>query len=66
MPYFAIAIGNRVLVLLFSIYIMAQFGSKGDLLFVPIIMFVTGLTIILTRLVTSEKFLNYVAKMKGG
>jgi hypothetical protein len=66
MPYFWITIGNRVLALIFSIYIMAKLGSKGDLLFVPIILFVSGVGIVLTRLVTSEKFSSYITKLKGG
>jgi hypothetical protein len=66
MPYFAITMINRILVLLFAVYIMVKFESRGDLLFVPIIQFVSGVGIIFTRVVTSDTIVNCITKAKQG
>ena len=65
MPYFVLAMLNRLIVIVFLIYVMSQSSSSGDLLYLPLIAIISGLGIGLIRLATSDKAAACLSKIKG-
>lgn len=64
MPFFVVGILNRIIVMLFLIYVLAKAGS-GDLLFVPLIGVLAGVGILLARVINSDKCQACVNKIRG-
>lgn len=65
-PYFVITILIRVTVMAFLTFILANYGSSGDLLYLPLIAIVSAFIILLTRLITSDKTAACLSKIRGG
>lgn len=64
-PYFVLTLINRVIVICYLFYIISQYSSKGDLLYLPLISIGSGVAILLTRAFTSDKFLECLNKVRG-
>lgn len=66
MPYFVLTILDRIIVIGFLGYVLSQYSSPiGDLLYLPLIGILSGLGILLTRLITSEKAAACLSRIRG-
>lgn len=64
LPFLIVGMLNRVIVMLFLVYVLAKAGT-GDLLYVPLIGVLCGLGIIVTRVINSEKCQACVNRIRG-
>lgn len=63
-PFLIVSIINRAIVMIFCVFLIVKYAS-GDLLYVPLISILSGLGIIIIRLINSEKFSACITKIRG-
>jgi hypothetical protein len=64
-PYLVLTILNRIIVISFLCYTLAKFGSAGDMLFLPLIAIISGILILVIRVVNSDKAAACLSRIRG-